>query len=422
MDAASQYWPLATIVAMAMAVFAALFILRRQVLREGFSESARMARALTSARKAAQRGSPERKPRKWVRGQMRLAMLLCESGGRSHDRGELEEAAGILAAAIPVLEQEKLHNELATAIYYRARAEGGLGNKALDTAGLETAFATLQHLLTFKPWPRHLLRAVILALSGVNLVEIGERLGDTARMEAGLSLCREAAEIARRRIRVEWCIARRILSHALGTLGRHTSDPALLEEAIAAAREAAGAIKRDSDPYQWVSARAELGFALGTLGGLNGDGEMLEESLSVLEEAMLASGPGLRGSGKAMLARHAGGTGTALGRLTGNPIVLHTAVGDLRTALAAFEGAGLPFAEAETARMLGQALAELSHLEGGPEAPREAVAQFTAALEIYNAAGAAKQAGDCEEALRALESGETPGAAAGRITPRYVAR
>lgn len=412
MDAASQYWPLATIAVMTMAVFAALFILRRQVLREGLSESARMARALTSARKAARRGSRERKPRKWVRGQMRLAMLLCESGGRRHDRDELEEAAGILAAAIPVLEQQGLRNELATAIYYRARAEGGLGNKALDTAGLETAFEILQHLLTFKPWPRHLLRAVIVALSGVNLVEIGERLDDTARMEAGVSLCREAAAIARRRIRVEWCIARRILSHALGVLGRHTSDPALLEEAIAAAREAAGAIKQDSDPYQWVSARAELGFALGALGGLNGDGEMLEESLSVLEKATMVSAPGFRGSGRAMLARIAGGAGIALGRLTGNPIVLHTAVGNLRTALAAFEGAGLPFAEAETARMLGQALTELGGLEDDPEALREAAAQYRAALEIYRAAGAAKQAGGCEDALRALEGGETPGATA----------
>ncbi len=412
MDAVNEFWPLATIAAMVMAVFAALFILRRQVLREGLSEAARMTRALTSARKAAARGSRERRPRKWVRGQMRLAMLLSESGGRRHDRDELEEAATILAAAIPVLEQQGLRNELATAIYYRARAESGLGNMALDTAGLETAFETLRHLLTCEPWPRHLLRSVIMALSGVTLVEIGERLDDTARMEAGVSLCREAAAIARRRIRVEWCIAHRILSHALGALGRWKSDPALLEEAIAVAREAAGAIKQASDPYQWVAARTELGFALGALGELNGDAEMLEESLLVLEKAMLASGMGLRGSGKAMLARNAGGAGTALGRLTGNPAILRTAVGDLRTALAAYDGAGLPFAQAETARMLGQALAGLGGLEDDPEARREAAAQYRAALEIYNAAGAAKQAGECEEALRALEGGETPGAAA----------
>ena len=381
-----------------------------------------MARALASARKAARRGSLERRPRKWVRGQMRLAMLLGESGGRSHDRGELEEARDILAAAIPVLEQQQLHGELATALYYRSRAEWGLGNLAPDTAGLETAVETLQHLLTFKPWPRHLLRSVVMTLPAVILVEIGERVDDTARMEAGLSLCREAAAIARRRIRVEWCIVHRNLSHVLGILGRRKSDPALLEEAIAVAREATGAIKQASYPAQWVASRAALGFALGALGELNGDAEMLEESLLVLEKAMLVSGPGLRSEGRTMLAQNAGGAGIALGRLTRDPVKLRTAVADLRSALAAFDAAGLPFARAETARMLGQALAELGGLEDAPEALREAVAQYNAALETYAAAGAAKQADECEEALRALAGGETPGVAAATFTPRYVVR
>lgn len=409
-----ETWPLAAVAILVLAVFGALWFFRRQALRETGRDPERMARAIASARRAAAGRSRERRPLAWARAQMQLVMLLAESGGRSHDRAKLAEAFAIVTDVIPVFQDRKLTPELATALYYRARAEWGIGMLEPGTARLETAVATLRELLAFEPWPRHLLRAVVVSLPAVILLDIGERRDDPAAMAEGVALAREAAGLARRRIAVECCIAWRNLCHCLAMLGRRTGDQALLEEAIAFGHKACSAVKQAQNPGQWAASHASLGHALGALGELRGDAAMLVEALIPLEAAQRNADAGLRGTRGMMLLQNVGGVRLSLGRCTGDSAVLDAAAADLRTALAAFEAAGLSFARAETARMLGDALAERGDRD-------QAEAHYRTALEIFAAAGASRHATETEAALRDLENGATALPTVG-FTPSYTVR
>ena len=412
MDTTLETWPLAAVAILAVAALAALWLFRRQALAETGRDPERMARAIESARRAAAGRSRVRRPRAWARAQMQRVMLLAESGGRNYDRAQLEEARAVVVEVIPILQGQGLTAELATALYYRGRAEWGLGSLEPGAAGLETAVATFRELLDLKPWPRHLLRAVVVSLPAVILLDIGERRNDLAIMEEGAALAREGAEIARRRIPVECCIVWRNLCHALALLGRRKGDAALLEEAVAFGRKACEAVGQTRYPGQWAASHAVLGNALGALGALRGDAAMLAEALVPLEAAQRMSGAKLPREGRMMLGQNIGSVRLSLARLTGDRAVLDAAAADLRAALVAFAEAGLPYARAETARMLGDALAERGERE-------EAEAQYRAALEIFGKAGAARPATETQDALARLD--DTAGAPATH-TPVYQVR
>ncbi len=409
-----ETWPLAAVAVLVAAVFGALWLFRRAALRETGQAPERTARAIASARRAAAARSRERRPLAWARAQMQLVMLLAESGGRNHDRAQLAEALATVADVIPVLQGRNRTPELATALYYRARAEWGIGMLESGTAGLEAAVATLRELLAFEPWPRHLLRAVVVSLPAVILLDIGERRDDPAAMAEGVALAREAAGLARRRVAVECCIAWRNLCHCLAMLGRRTGDEALLEEAVTFGRKACGAIRQTRYPGQWAASHASLGHALGTLGELRGDAAMLREALVLLEAAQRNAGTGLPRAGGMMLSQNIGGVRLSLGRLTDDPAVRDAAAADLRAALAAFEAAGLPFARAETARMLGDALS-------GRGARDEAAVHYRTALAIFAEAEAHRHAQETESALAHLDGGAA-GTAGTTHTPIYQVR
>jgi tetratricopeptide (TPR) repeat protein len=345
---------------------------------------------------------------------MQLVMLLAESGGRGHDRAHLAEALTIATEIIPVLRERRLTPELATALYYRARAEWGIGMLEAGTAQLETAAATLRELLAFEPWPRHLLRAVVVSLPAVILLDIGDRKDDSDAMEEGVAFAREAAATARRRIPVECCIAWRNLCHCLAMLGRRRGDESLLEEAIAYGRKACESVRQTRYPGQWAASHASLGHALGALGDLRGDAAMLTEALVPLEAAQRIAGAGLPRNGRMMLLQNIGGVRLSLGRLTDDPAALEAAATDLRAALAALEAAGLPFGRAETARMLGDALAERG-------ARDEAAAQYRTALAIFEEAEAHRHARETEAAMSRLDGGSA-GPAGASHTPAYQVR
>jgi tetratricopeptide (TPR) repeat protein len=409
-----ETWPLAAVTALTVAVFGALWLFRHAALRETGRDPERVARAIASARRAAAGKAPERRPLAWARAQMQLVMLLAESGGRSHDRAQLAEALAIVADVVPILRDRRLTPELATALYYRARAEWGIGMLEAGTGRLEAAVAALRELLAFEPWPRHLLRAVVVSLPAVILLDIGERRDDPSAMAEGVALAREAAGLARRRIAVECCIAWRNLCHCLAMLGRRTGDEALLEEAVAFGRKACDAIRQRQYPGQWAASHASLGHALGALGELRGDAVMLAEALVPLQAAQQNAGTGLPRAGGMMLLQNIGGVRLSLGRLTGDPAVLDAAVADLRAALAAFRKAGLPFARAETARMLGDALA-------GCGARDEAAAHYRKAMAIFAEAEAHRHMRDAESALARLND-DAAGTAAATHTPVYQVR
>lgn len=410
----TETWPLATVAVLMAAAFAALWLFRRAALCETGHEPERVARAIAAARQAAAGKARGRRPRARARAQMQLVMLLAESGGRYSDRAQLEEALATVTAVAPLLQEQGLTAELATAMYYKARAEWGIGMLEAGTDGLEAAVATLRELLTLKPWPRHLLRAVVVSLPAVILMDIGERRNDPAATAEGAALAREAAALARRRIPVECCIAWRNLCHCLAMLGWRTGDETLLEEAVAFGRRACDAIRRAQFPGQWAASHASLGHALGALGELRGDAALLEEALVPLEAAQHAADADPPHTRKAMMRQNIGGVRLSLGRLTGNAAILDAAAADLRAALAALDTAGFLFARAETSRMLGDALADRG-------AVAEAASHYRMALATFRQAAADRHAGEAEAALARLD-GSAAGPAAATHIPVYQVR
>jgi tetratricopeptide (TPR) repeat protein len=424
MDVTVEYWLLIAAVLLTAAMGAALWLFSRQVARDKDNRDDRMERALVTARKAAGKKPGNGKPRRWVRARMQLVMLLTEAGGNRPDRGRFEEALAILAEAIPILKAQGLTPELATAIYYRGRAEWGLGGLEPGWEQLEAAVASFREVLAIEPWPRHLLRGVVTSLPAVILVDIGDRKDDIAAIEEGVALAREAVEVARARVRIDKSIAQRNLSHALGMLGRKTVNPAMLEEAIEVAHAAIEGIKQKTYPGHWVACQANLGYALGALGELRGDAAMLEEALSVMEAARESGDMKWRREGHVMLAQNTGGVRLALSRLRRDHAMLRRAVGDLAESLDSFTELALPFGQAETSRMLGQTLAALGEMERDNELLEQAADCYRRALEIFSRAGATRHAAETGELMRRLEDAGKPDTDDGvtQHQPLYIVR
>lgn len=422
MDVTAEYWPLIAAVLLTAAMGAALWLFNGQVARDKDNRDDRIERALVTARKAAGKFSGKKKSRRWVRARMQLVMLLTEAGGNRPDRDRFEEALAILAEAIPVLKAQGLTPELATAIYYRGRAEWGLGGLEPGWGQLDTAVATFRELLAIEPWPRHLLRGVVTSLPAVILIDIGDRKDDLATMEEGLALAREAVDVAKARIRIDKSIAQRNLSHALGMLGRKTASPVTLEEAIEVAHAAIKGITQKAHPGHWVACQANLGYALGALGELRGDETMLEEALSVMEAAHESGDMKWRREGHVMLAQNTGAVRLALSRRRQDPAILRRAIGDLEDSLEAFNELALPFGQAETSRMLGQTLAALGEMERDSELLEQAALHYRTALDIFRRAGAARHAAETGQALRDLEDDGGAGDGIARHQPIYIVR
>lgn len=390
-----HYWPLAVAVAMLGLAIAALGWFRRRVARDRMQDEERSMRALAMARHAAGRLSKGKKPRRWVRAQMQMAMLLTEIGGRSHDRVLFEEALEILKGAMPVLKAEGLTPELATALYYRGRAEWGLGGFEVDCRMLEAAVATFRELLEIRPWPRHLLYGVVISLPAVIIVDIGDRKDRPESMDEGVELARQGVAASRRRISVECCITWRNLCHALAVAGRRKGDPTMLEEAVEFGRKACEIVRKSRYPGQWAASHASLGYALGALGENNSDERLMREAIEALEKAISVTGMKLPREGRSMLSQSLGGVRLSLFRLTGDASMLRQSIEDLCAALGAFEEAGQAYARAETARMLGDALTDAG--ENG-----DAAALYRSALETFEIAGAVRQIDRTRAALAGL--------------------
>lgn len=422
MDVTVEYWPLTAAVLLTAAMGAALWLFNGQVARDKDNRDDRMERALVTARRAAGKFSGKRISRRWVRARMQLVMLLTEAGGNRPDRARFEEALAILAEAVPVLKAQGLKPELATAIYYKGRAEWGLGGLEPGWEQLESAVATFRELLAIEPWPRHLLRGVVTSLPAVILIDIGDRKDDLATMEDGVALARQAVEVARARVRIDKSIAQRNLSHALGMLGRKTANPAMLEEAIEVARAAAEGIKQEVYPGHWTACQANLGYALGALGELRGGEATLEEALTVMEAARESGDMKWRREGHVMLAQNTGAVRLALSRLRQDPAILRRAIADLAESLESFKELALPFGQAETARMLGRTLAALGEMERDDELLEQAAECYRWALDIFRRAGATRHAAETGEALRGLENDGGAGDDVARHQPLYIVR
>lgn len=414
-----DWWQVAMLAVLLAASFIAFYLLRTLALSRGGDPDARAARAIDSARRAVARAEPGGNRKRLARARMQLAMLLTEGGGRTSASGDLLEAARLLDRIIADFDRLGLTPEWASAVYYRGRAEWGLGMLEPGTAGLDRAAATFRHLLTLENWPRHLLRPVVVSLPAVILVDIGHRTKDLARMEEGVALAREAVAGARGRIPVEWAIAHRNLAHCLAMLAREAERTALLEEAIGAGRKAVAATRRARYPAVWIASQASLAHALAGLAELAGDVAPAQESVAIYREILETADVELLREGRVSLPQGMGYALFALGHLSGDRDRLTEAIDQLESARTDFRRAGVVFAEAETAQLIGLAYRSLAALGVDDTAFARARACFEAASLGFRATAAAAHAEEAE----ALAAGDGEGQTrAARFTPGYVVK
>src|SRR5712691_11126673 len=95
-------------------------------------------------------------------------------------------------------------------------------------------------------------RALAQANLGTALKTLGEREGESSRLEDAISAYRAALTVlTRERASIEWAATQNNLGNALQTLGQRESGTARLEEAVAAYRAALQERTRERVPLDW---------------------------------------------------------------------------------------------------------------------------------------------------------------------------
>ena len=91
---------------------------------------------------------------------------------------------------------------------------------------------------------------------GNALQAIGARESDPARLQKAVSAYREALkERTREKVLHDWAATQYNLGNALEALGERESDPARLQEAVMAFREALKERTREKVPLDWATTR-----------------------------------------------------------------------------------------------------------------------------------------------------------------------
>jgi tetratricopeptide (TPR) repeat protein len=170
----------------------------------------------------------------------------------------------------------------------RARELIDRGEKLGDSALLEEAITLCNEALILVPRSRFPLEwAGSLHNLGLALQMLGERQSGTARLEEAVAAYREALqESTRERVPFSWAATQNNLGNALRLLGERENGTARLKEAVSALREALKERTRDRAPLEWASTQMNLGGALQRLGARGSGTEELLEAVSAYSEAL----------------------------------------------------------------------------------------------------------------------------------------
>ena len=122
---------------------------------------------------------------------------------------------------------------------------------------------------------------------GLVLLGLGEREGDTERLEGAVEAHRAALEAyARGRVLPLWALTQNNLGNALRILGEREGDTKRLEEALEAHRAALEEFTRERVPFFWALTQNNLGNALWILGEREGGTERLVEAAAAYRAAL----------------------------------------------------------------------------------------------------------------------------------------
>ena len=224
--------------------------------------------------------------------------------------------------------------------------------------------------------------AIVQDTLGNALRVLGEREGDTAKLEAAVASYQFALEgFTQSGIPLQWAMVQNNLGNALQALGERESGTARLEAAVASYQFALGELTQSGIPLQWAATHNNLGKALATLGEREGDTARLEEAVgsyyAALEESTQERVPLLW----ATIYDNLGNTLRVLSEREGDTARLEEAVASHRLALEERTQERVPLLWAMTHNNLGNALMRLGEREGDPARLEQAIISFRLALE-----------------------------------------
>ena len=163
-----------------------------------------------------------------------------------------------------------------------------LGEREGETDKLERAVDSYRAALevyTRERWP--LRWAEVQAHLAIALKTLGERESATGRLEQAASANLAALEVYTRETRpFEWAAVQGNLGIVLQRLGERESGTKHLELAARAARTALGVFTRELSPRQWATGQQNLGNALWTLAERESGTEQLIEAMEAYRRAL----------------------------------------------------------------------------------------------------------------------------------------
>jgi CHAD domain-containing protein len=213
---------------------------------------------------------------------------------------------------------------------------------------------------------------------GIALYERGQFDPEPELLQQSVAAYREALkERTRKRIPLDWAMTQNNLGTALMTLGARGDDDAL-RDAITAYRNALKEYTCERVPLDWAMTQNNLGNALRTLGA-RGDEDALHDAIAAYREALKERTRERVPLGWAMTQNNLGSALRTLGA-RGDEDALHDAIAAYRDALEEYTRERVPLDWATTQNNLGNALATLGE-RGDDDALSDAIAAYREALK-----------------------------------------
>ncbi|KCZ54096.1 hypothetical protein HY29_03215 [Hyphomonas beringensis] len=244
---------------------------------------------------------------------------------------------------------------------------------------------------------------------GLALYERGQFDPEPQLLQESVAAYREALkQYTRERVPLKWAMTQNNLGTALQTLGVRGNDDAL-RDAIAAYREALKERTRERVPLKWATTQNNLGNALLTLGE-RGDDDSLHDAIAAYRDALKERTRERVPLEWAMTQNNLGNALLTLGE-RGDDDSLHDAIAAYRDALKERTRERVPLEWAMTQNNLGNALATLGErgddevLERAVEAYRQALEEFTVERTPYQHGGVSRNLAEAEALLKERKNG-----------------
>jgi tetratricopeptide (TPR) repeat protein len=219
---------------------------------------------------------------------------------------------------------------------------------------------------------------------GNALQNLGARESGTALLEEAVAAYRDALrERTRERVPLDWAMTQNNLGAALQALGARESGTERLEEAVAAYRDALKEYIRENVPLDWATTQNNLGNALATLGARESGTARLEEAVAAFREALKEYTRDRVPLDWAMTQNNLGNALQAFGARESGTARLNEAFAAYRDALKEYTRERAPLQWAMSQNNLGEVLQTLGERESDTERLEEAVAAYRAALEEF---------------------------------------